>query len=78
MTHFPGPCGAPGASTRPRYEVAQIIRDHAGQLRPESLSAEQRQVLEKFFPGDEDRVIRARDEWDRQIKVVRDTGATVN
>lgn len=45
MTHSPGPCGAPGASKRPPYELAQIVRDHAGQLRPESLSAEQRQVL---------------------------------
>ncbi len=45
MIHSPGPCGAPGASERLPYEVAQIVRDHAGQLRPESLSAEQRQVL---------------------------------
>lgn len=45
MIHSPEPCGASGASERPPHEVAQIVRDHAGQLRPESLSAEQRQVL---------------------------------
>jgi len=45
VPHSPGSCGAPGAPRRPRYDVAQIVRDHAGQLRPESITAEQRQVL---------------------------------